>query len=159
MVNRRTILKGAAAGSIAAIASAHGVAAAPDDKLGVLGAGFGTLEDGGLGAFHKVRYGYDAFCKWHKSAAQVFYKENQSSGLDVFLKFFKSRDGWGKSMQVDTLDDVVIGSAAAGFIKLDDYNATLFLKYGDGQRVHYLNINADGDYEEDFEPPNCYQLY
>jgi hypothetical protein len=156
MVTRRTILKGAAAGSIAAIASAHGVAAAPDDKLGVLGAGFGTLEEGGLGAFHKVVEGYDVFLKWHKSAALAFYKENQSSGLDVFLKFFKSRQGWGEVMPVNSLVDVVMDGAEAGFIKIDPYNATFFLKFGDGQRAHYLNVGADGQY--DFQPPECYQL-
>ena len=156
MVTRRAVLKGAAAGSIAAIASAHGVAAAPDDKLGVLGAGFGTLEDGGLGAFHKVRYGYDVFCKWHKSAAQLFYKENQSSGLDVFMKFFKSKDGWGEVMPVDSVVEVVMDGAEAGFIKFSPVAATFFLKFGDGQRAHYLNVSADGQY--DFQPPECYQL-
>jgi hypothetical protein len=154
MVTRRTILKGAAAGSIAAIASAHGVAAAAEDKLGVLGSGFGNLEDGGMGAFHKVRYGYDAFCKWHKSAAQVFYKENQSAGLDVFLKFFKSRDGWSEVMPIDSVVDVVMDGAEMGFIKFNRDSATAFLKFGDGQRVHYVNVAADGQYG--FEPPYCY---
>lgn len=156
MVTRRAILKGAAAGSIAAIASAHGVAADHRDNGAVLGAGYGTLEDGGLAAFHKVRYGYDVFLKWHKSAAQAFYKVNDAAGLDVFLKFFKSREGWGEVMPVASVVDVVMDGAEAGFIKLQPDVGTFFLKFGDGQRAHYLTVGADGQYG--FQPPDCYQL-
>lgn len=158
MVSRRTVLKGAAAGSIAAIAAARGVAAAPADKLGNFGAGFGSLEGGAAGVFHKVKdAGFDVFIKFHKSAAQVFYKINEASGLDVFIKFLEVESGWSPVTQIESIQEVVLEEAATGFYKLETDSAGIFLKLGDGEREHYLNVYSDGE----FGPggPDCEQLF
>lgn len=152
MITRRAVLKGTAASSIAAIATARGVSAAPADTLSAFGGGYGTLEGGALGAFHKQPNGYSVFFKFHKSAAEVFYKLNDASGLDIFLKFFHKE--WSSLMPIDSLVDVSLEGADAGFYKLLRDSVGFFIKFGDGVGAHYLNVSADGQYG--FEGPNCY---
>ena len=163
MLTRRAILKGAAAGSIAAIASARGVAAEPAGESGIAGIGFGTLEGGAAAAFHKIPIefiqGYDAFVKFNKAAARIFYKETaDASAVNAYLKFLKfrpdlpSNGGWSPLMLIETLDGNLQG-AEAGFVKIDQRSAQFFLKRP-GQEPHYLTVWDDGQYG--YEPPNCY---
>ena len=164
MITRRAVLKGAAAGSIAAIASSRGFAAAPAEGQGVLGSGFGNLEGGAAGSFHKLSSGFDVFIKWHKSAAQLFYKENEAAKVDIFFKFTKidrfpdSDDGgggWSPLMLIQTLEEGSMSGAEAGFLKLERQSAQFFLKFDDGTPPQYLTVGADGQYG--FQPPYCYQ--
>lgn len=166
MLTRRAVLKGAAAGSIAAIASARGVAAEPADPSGIAGIGFGTLEGGAAAAFHKVELelnlgGYDAFLKFHKAAARIFYKETpDASAVNAYLKFLKfqpplpANGGWSPLTVIETLEGNLQG-AEAGFVKIDQRSAQFFLKRPN-QEPHYLTVWDDGQYG--FEPPNCNQL-
>jgi hypothetical protein len=154
MITRRGVLKGAAAGSIAAIASAHGVAAAPASAQGGFAAGFGTLEGGALGAFYKEREGFDVFFKFYKSAAEVFYKEDVAGTVDVFYKFHKFfHKGWTPFSKIESLEGRSLEGAEAGFLKLQRDGAGFFLKFSDGSAPHYLNVSADG--LVDFEAPQC----
>ena len=151
MVTRRGILKGAAAGSIAAIASAHGVAAAPASAQSGFDAGFGNLEGGALAAFQKDRIGFDVFFKFYKSAAQVFYKEDVAGNVDVFFKFFNK--GWTAFSKIETLEGRSLEGADAGFYKVQRDGAGFFVKFSDGSEPHYLNVGADGVLN--FEGPQC----
>ena len=154
MVTRRGILKGAAAGSIAAIASAHGVAAAPASPQAGFDAGFGTLEGGALGAFHKGPAGFDVFFKFYKSAAEVFYKEDVAGNVDVFFKFYEFfHKGWTAFSKIETLAGRSLEGAEAGFFKLERDSAGFFVKFSDGSAPHYLNVGADGVLN--FEGPQC----
>lgn len=165
MITRRAVLKGAAAGSIAAIASSRGFAAAPAEGQGVLGSGYGNLEGGAAGSFHKLTSGFDVFIKWHKSAAQLFYKENEAANVDIFFKFLKlEKDfvganegggGWSPLTLIQTLEQVSMSGAEAGFLKLEGQSAQFFLKFDDGTPPQYLTVGADGQYG--FQPPYCYQ--
>ena len=156
MITRRGVLKGAAAGSIAAIASAHGVAAAPASAQGGFDAGFGNLEGGALGAFHKEPNGFNGFFKFYKSAAEVFYKEDVAGGVDVFFKFMKFfHKGWTAFDKVHLPDVQSLEGAEAGFFKLEQDSAGIFLKLND-ESYHYLLVGADGSH--DVVGPPCGQL-
>lgn len=141
MLTRRQVLSGTAAGSIAAIASAHGIAAAPAGEQG-FDAGFGTLQGGAAVAFHKVENGFSIFLKLDNTAAQVFYKEEILGQIGVFLKsFIKMTDGAAAFHKVTwTLVDQFAGflkdavGAEAGFYKVTSSNAQIFLKYEDPNR-------------------------
>ena len=85
MLTRRQVLTGTAASSIAAIASARGVAAAAPDAQG-FDVGFGSLLDGAAVVFHKQELGFSFFLKLQDSAAQVFYKEEVLGQIGVFLQ-------------------------------------------------------------------------
>jgi hypothetical protein len=85
MVTRRAVLKGTAAASIGAIAAAHGatpVEAAP------FGVGYGQLAGGAVGGFYKYRDAFQVALKFHKFAADVFFKEETAGGVAIFIKFF-----------------------------------------------------------------------
>jgi len=143
MVTRRAMLKGTAAGSIAAIASSHGVAASADS--GAAGVGFGNLEGGALGAFHKLSNGFNLFIKFHKTAWEVFYKERTNPDgvevVDIFYKFFDK--GWGRFLKYDTLQGANLADAAAGFWKLESDVAGIFLKIR-GHDDFNLLLDVDG---------------
>jgi hypothetical protein len=136
MLTRRQVLSGTAAASIAAIASARGVASAAPEAEAGFDEGFGNLQDGAAAAFHKERLGFSFFVKLHDSAAQVFYKESTAGQIGVFLKQFQKFDVAGAAFHkvqwqlVDQfggfLKDV---GAEAGFLKLDSTLAQIFLKY------------------------------
>ena len=153
MVTRRGVLKAAAAGSIAAIASAHGVAAAPASPQSGLNAGFGDLQGGALGAFYKENIGFDVFFKFDKFAAEVFYKEDVVGGVDVFYKFMKVGSGWTPFDKVNVLDVAGLQGAEAGFFKLQPDSAGFFLKFVDGTPAQYLTVGADGTLGS--EGPSC----
>ena len=143
MVTRRTVLKGAAAGSIAAIASSHGVAAGgaafPSNACAV-----GQLEGGALASFHKHTEGLAAFVKWNSSAFDVFYKENAITGVvDIFLKWFDK--GWA-NIPIKALENVSLKDADAGFYKLQSDSAGFFLKIEDG--YHFLTLYSNGEVDD-----------
>jgi len=130
MLTRRTVLTGTAAASIAAIASAHGVAAAGPNSAGF---DFGNLVDGALGAFHKIDRGFGVFVKWETSRAEVFYKESPNGGVEVFLKSFVKE--W---TPVETFFLKVVTSldtAAGAFHKVSPDSAEFFIKAENGIHV------------------------
>jgi hypothetical protein len=139
MLTRRQVLAGTAAGSIAAIASARGVAAAaPGSGFDV---GFGKLDGGAAAAFHKEELGFSFFIKLHDGAAQVFYKEETLGVIGVFLKFSKVEATEAAFLkvawtQVGALSGYVKDAAdpGAGFYKLDSSLAQIFLKFENSDR-------------------------
>ena len=157
MVTRRTILKGTAAGSIAAIASAHGAkasaAGAPPNSAvdAMFGVGYGALEGGAVGGFLKITDGFNVFFKFHKTGAEVFMKEDVVGAIDTHIKFFDK--AWS-AIDLDPFEGS-LNDAVAGFYKLDAGVAGIFLKYtaADGQdSLRYLNVYANGEYTT--EPPD-----
>lgn len=167
MVTRRTLLKGTAAGSIAAIASAHGVVAAANSSPPVpspipipypnvdraFGAGYGSLEGGAMGAFQKVPDGFSVFFKFYKTGGEVFFLENTTVGaVDIFIKFFNKR--WDPFIKYGTLEGMTLQNAAAGFYKLESDVAGIFLKSENGG-ASYLNVYADGSAEPGNGGSNC----
>jgi hypothetical protein len=136
MLTRRQVLSGTAAASIAAIASARGVAAAAPGADAGFDVGFGNLQDGAAVAFHKDDLGFSFFIKFEGSAAQVFYKEQTPGEIGVFLKYFPKvgltdaafrKVSWQLVDQFDGFLKVV--DAEAGFYKVSSKLAQIFLKY------------------------------
>lgn len=137
MLTRRQVLTGTAASSIAAIASARGVAAAAPDAQG-FDVGFGNLQDGAAVVFHKTDLGFSFFLKLQDSAAQVFYKEEVLGQIGVFLKYFPSRGAirdaafqkisWSQVDQLGGFLKNTVG-AEAGFYKVNSTLAQIFLKF------------------------------
>lgn len=151
MLTRRQVLAGTAAGSIAAIASARGVASAAPAADG-FGVGFGNLQGGAAGVFQKADTGFSFFLKYRDSAAQIFYKEQIAGEIGVFFKFMKE-DVAGAAFDkawrlVDQfggfLKDAV--GAEAGFYKVTSSVAQIFIKYEnvDQQLVEDVRTLADG---------------
>lgn len=142
MLTRRQMLSGTAAGSIAAIATAHGVAAAAPGAQG-FDVGFGTLQNGAAVLFHKENIGFQFFVKMNDSAAQVFYKEEILGQIGIFLKYFPKVDVKDAAFQKATwtlvdqfggfLKDAV--GAEAGFYKVTSTGAQIFLKYENTDQV------------------------
>jgi hypothetical protein len=127
------ILSGTAAASVAAIASAHGVAtAAPAAANGPDGCSLGN-GDGALASFLKLDTAFRAFMKWGSDlGAEVFYKEAPAGGVDMFIKFWQKgrNDTMTSSLgRLQTLD-----GASAYFVKIDDQGASFFIK-GEGVNV------------------------
>jgi len=149
------MLKGTAAGSIAAIASAHGVAAsaAPPAAPGPvpvpypngLGAGYGNLEGGALAGFQKLSDSFTMFVKWHFTGAELFYKEDVATrAVDVFFKYFDKARGWGGFVKLDSIAGLTLQGADAGFFKVQTDGAGIFLKIG-GEVVDTRNVYAGVD--------------
>jgi len=132
MLTRRAVLSGTAAASVAAIASAHGVAtAAPAAAVGAdLGCGFGTLDGGALASFHKEDVGFQVFMKWADNrAADVFYKEMGDGTVDVFFKFFIK--GWSDVSTISLSRPATLSGAEASFAKVAADGASFFIKMND----------------------------
>ena len=135
MLTRRQVLAGTAASSIAAIASARGVAAVGADAG--FGAGFGDLQNGAAVVFHKEDIGFSFFIKFRTNAAQIFYKEQTAGQIGLFLKFFDKVDIAEAAFHkvqwqlVDSFSGFLkdVSDASAGFFKLDSSLAQIFLKY------------------------------
>jgi len=150
MVTRRAMLKGTAAGSIAAIASAHSVAAsaAPAGPIPIpypnsVGAGYGNLEGGALAGFIKLRNAYNMFIKWHHTGAEVFYEEDPvNQAVNVFFKFFDKPKGWGAFIKLDSIEGLTLQGADAGFLKVQADSARFFLKIG-GEVVDARDVFAE----------------
>ena len=152
MITRRALLKGTAAGSIAAIASAHGVAESADSSPipipypnadGAFGTGYGSLEGGAMGAFQKTSDGFSVFFKFYKTGAEVFYKEDTTLGaVDIFIKFFNK--AWEPFNKYGTLEGATLRNAAAGFYKLESDVAGIFIKFEEGD-ASYLDVYANGE--------------
>jgi len=134
MLTRRQVLTGTAASSIAAIAAAHGAAAAEGDGFSV---GFGNLQDGAAMAFHKEQLGFRFFFKTDLGAAEVFYKEEILGNIGLFLKFFDKALGGENAFSktewqlVDSFPGFLKDAlgASAGFLKADSAVAQIFLKF------------------------------
>jgi hypothetical protein len=130
MLTRRAVLTGTAAGSIAAIASARGIAAAEPNNETMIAQGFdlgfGDLEDGALGAFYKKPDSFGVFLRWNESAAEVFYKETPSGAVEVFFKtFFKN---WTPVTSFFLKELGSLEGAEAAFYKIDSRGAEFFIK-------------------------------
>ncbi len=132
MVTRRAVLTGTAAASIAAIASARGVAAAePNTQAGFgFDLGFGNLQDGAVGAFLKYRSAFGVFLKFEGSGAEVFYKEAPSGGVEVFLKSFLK--GWTPVTSFFLKELGSLEGAVAAFHKIVPDGAEFFIKGENG---------------------------
>ena len=125
MVTRRAVLKGTAAASIGAIAAAHG--ATPVEAAG-LDVGYGNLDGGAVGGFWKWSNAFQVSLKFHKFAADVFFKEDEAGGVAIFSKFFHK--DWTaletQQLSLDTFPD--LKTSDLSFLKLDSANAQIFLK-------------------------------
>ena len=158
MLTRRAVLKGTAAASIAALASAHAdkdAAAAPGFDLSI-----GNLKNGGLAAFDKHPDSIDVFVRWSgpgdegpeesRVGADLIFK-NSPDGVEVFQKVFSK--GWtpveGSLLNFLTSLDGAEGS----FTKFDKGLAQFFLKVA-GNTVVTANLepNADGVFIDIGEP-------
>ena len=124
MVTRRAVLKGTAAASIGAIAAAHGAATAE----AAVPAGFGVLAGGAAGGFYKYRDAFQVALKFHKIYADIFFKEEVTGGVSVFLKFFQK--DW-TALQPTTLGEEFfkdLQTSELYFSKIQADTAEFFLK-------------------------------
>ncbi len=137
-LTRRAVLTGTAASSIAAIAASHGVAAAANDTLSI---GFGDLEGGALGAFHKVDTGFGVFLKFENRGADVFYKDMGDGSVELFYKFFNK--GWSSVTSAFLKRATSLDGADAYFGKVYPGGAEFFLKYENGLNVVTTLTNGE----------------
>ena len=158
MLTRRKMLIGTAAGSIAAIATDHGVAAATGDSDGGFlnnACSVGNLERGALGSFHKAPSAFSVFIKWHGSGAEAFYKERLSGGVDFFIKFFNK--GWSPVSSRFLEEPANLENAEASFLKLHPGGAEFFIKWtnpgGDEINV-FTTFDSNGDFDVSVEQPD-----
>lgn len=128
MLTRREVLTGTAAASIAAIASARGIAVAD--------VGCGDMRGSVLGAFTKEDAAVGVFLKWETTRAEVFYKQESLDGVQVFFKFFdKHRGGWTPVTAFFLKELASLEGAAAHFLKIDAQGAEFFIKSPAGAAV------------------------
>lgn len=148
-VTRRAVLSGTAAASVAAIASAHGVAtAAPAAAAGGdLGCGLGNL-DGAVASFVKMNDAFHVVMKWGGgSAADVFYKpQSPGGGVDVFFKFFSKGflNGWSDFSTVSLNRLGTLNGAEASFAKVNMDGAAFFIKGGNTSVVTTFVSSEEG---------------
>ena len=130
MVTRRAVLKGTAGASIGAIAAAHG--ATPIDAAS-LDVGFGNLEGGGVGGFWKLQNAFQISVKFHKFAADIFFKEDVT-GVTVFSKFFQKV--WSP-LETQLLSDSFskLETATIYFSKIRSDSAEFFLEGDPNNRL------------------------
>ena len=152
MLTRRGVLKGAAAASIAALASAHNsavAAAAPGGNSG-FDLSIGNLENGGLGAFDKHPDSFDVFLRWEKGGpdrpehvgADLIFKDSPS-GVEVFQKVFDK--GWAPVTSFFLKFLPSLDGAEASFTKFDKARAEFFIKGENNIGViATVETNADG---------------
>ena len=157
MLTRRGVLKGAAAASIAALASAHNsavAAAAPGSNSG-FGLSIGNLENGGLGAFDKHPDSFGVFVRWKRSSgpgdegpeesrvgADLIFKDSPS-GVEVFQKVFDK--GWTPVTSFFLKILPSLDGAEASFTKFDKARAEFFIKGENNIGViATVETNADG---------------
>lgn len=153
MLTRRAVLKGTAAASIAALASAHAqkdAAAAPGFDLSI-----GNLENGGLGAFDKHPDSIDVFVRWKASrshddespkerpvGANLLF-QNSPGGVEVFEKVFDK--GWSPVTRSFLTFLKSLDGAEGSFTKFDKAHAEFFIKGPDNIGViATLETNVDG---------------
>jgi hypothetical protein len=134
MLTRRKVLVGTAAASIAAIASARGVASADETIQGGLDCGYGNLQDGVLGRFDKSSDALNVFLKFEGTAAEIFYNLTAEDGIQVFAKtFLKGWSPWeGQTLIFTKVEDAYFG-------KLSPSVGEFFVK-GDGGLWALLSI-------------------
>jgi len=142
MVTRRAVLKGTAAASIGAIAAAHG--ATPVEAAG-LDAGWGNLAAGGAaGAFFKYRDAFQVAMKFHKVAAEVFVKEQESGGVAIFFKFFNKEWTTIEPQQLSAEAFPDLKTADLYFSKIHPAGAEFFLKIDRNSLVGSIETSTDG---------------
>jgi len=126
MVTRRTVLKGAAAASIGAIAAAHG--AAPAEAA--VSCGFGQLTGGAVAEFQKFRDAFQVAMKFDKWAADIFIKEVDAGGVGVFVKIFEKFQKWTEAepIQLSSESFKSLKTSDLYFSKVDSSSAEFFLK-------------------------------
>jgi hypothetical protein len=142
MVTRRAVLKGTAAASIGAIAAAHGAAPA---EASTLGAGFGQLDGGAAGGFVKLRDAFQVSLKFHKIAADVFFKEDAAGGVDVFLKFFQKVWTEGETLKLGAEFFKDLQTSQLYFSKIDVDKAEFFLK----DRINQTSVQGTFEISKD----------
>jgi hypothetical protein len=113
--------------SISAIAAAHGAAPAEASI------GYGQLDGGVAGGFYKFRDAFQVALKFHKIAADIFFKEAESGGVAVF-KFFnkewtplesqKLSENFYKDLQTSELYFSKLSVDSAEFFLKDRINQT-----------------------------------
>ncbi len=150
MVTRRAVLKGTAAASIGAIAAAHG--ATP-----VAAEGYGELAGGAAAVFQKYQDAFQVSLKFHKHAADIFFKESVAGGVEVFFKFFH-KEWVVEEPQLLSAKFPNLTSSELSFWKIDTSSASIFLKRTDGEAtataLATFGISTDGisfDVKGDFE--------
>jgi len=142
MVTRRAVLKGTAAASIGAIAAAHG--ATPVEAAG-LDAGWGQLADGGAaGVFFKYRDAFQVSVKFHKVAAEVFYKAQDSGGVAIFFKYFDKAWTTIEPQQLSVEQFPDLKTADLYFSKIHPAGAEFFLKVEGNSLVGSIETSTDG---------------
>ena len=125
MLTRREVLTGTAAASIGAIASAHGVAAAAPEVQGALSCGTGNLTNGAIARFDKPNGAIAIFLKFENTAAELFYKDEASGGIELFWKVFDK--GWSK-VESKFLSFAKGFGSEAYFSKVENQGARFFWK-------------------------------
>ena len=135
MLTRRAVLTGTAAASIATIASSRGVAVAADDGIGP---GFGDLDGGALGAFHKTSNGWAIFMKWPDLGAEIFYKQTSAGTVQVLSKIFNK--GW--SPVASKFLKTTLDGGAAAFDKTTPLGADFFVKDANGVTLLFSKVSV-----------------
>jgi hypothetical protein len=126
------MLMGTAAGSIAAIASDHGVAAASADAQSGFPADMcavGQLEGGALGSFFKEQTAFNVFLKWDGVSVEAFFKEQPSGGVQFFYKYHNK--GWSPVSSMFLKEAASLQNAQDAFLKITPAGAEFFLKLHD----------------------------
>jgi hypothetical protein len=148
MVTRRAVLKGTAAASIGAIAAAHG--ATPVEAN--FSAGYGQLAGGAVGGFYKYRDAFQIAVKFHKIAAEVFFKEQISGGVAVFFKFFHKEWTTFETQQLSaSFPD--LKTTDLYFSKIETERADFFLKNEFSSVQGSVGISKDGIFSKFEEVP------
>lgn len=141
MVTRRAVLKGTAAASIGAIAAAHG--ATPVEAAG-LSCGFGNLEGGAMGGFYKEKSSFQVSLKFHKDAGDVFFKEQVSGGVAMFIKFWHKDRFQQDTLELDQRLFPDLKLTELNFVKLTPSAAGFFIKNQQGNiALAEVDINAE----------------
>lgn len=125
MVTRRAVLKGTAAASIGAIAAAHG---ATPIEAAALDVGYGQLAGGAVGGFYKHRDAFQVALKFHKVAAEVFFKEEVTGGVAIFFKFFHKDWTTVETQQLSLEAFPDLKTTDLYFSKIEPSRAEFFLK-------------------------------
>ena len=157
MLTRRAVLTGTAAASIAAIANARGVEAAPPAiQAGFGGCGYGSVTGGAIavfekhgpfdkdGPFDKQRPGFGAFVKFDETSVDMVFKESfDKDTVAVFFKVF-SKDSWSESSH--TFDKLTsMDKAHAYFAKVGPDLAHFFVEdENEVQAFVKISVNTDG---------------
>ena len=160
MVTRRAVLKGTAAVSLGAIAAAHG--AAPADAAPSLSLGYGELTGGVIGGFQKYSDAFQIALKFHKSAVELFYKEQPAGGVGIFIKVFEKHWVAEELVPIDSKFFPDLKMADLYFSKFHTGGADFFLKLRDedtGELKEYPFASGKIELSKDGVPSFEAQLF